>query len=77
MRAITPTAGAYQNEGDVYEPDPVNSFWGKANYDRLLKIKQTLDPNNVMSCFNCIGWVKDDPRFKCYLKVREDEVGSA
>lgn len=39
IRAITPGAGAYQNEADVYEPDPIGSFWGEKNYARLLAIK--------------------------------------
>ena len=30
---------SYQNEGDVYEPDYEQSYWGP-NYDRLLDVKQ-------------------------------------
>ncbi|KAL7820128.1 hypothetical protein V8C26DRAFT_427513 [Trichoderma gracile] len=26
LRAITPNGGAYQNEADVYETDPISSF---------------------------------------------------
>ncbi|RFU74754.1 isoamyl alcohol oxidase [Trichoderma arundinaceum] len=70
MRAITPDGGAYQNEADVYEPDPIGSFWGAQNYARLLSIKTRLDPNNLLSCWNCIGWNKSDERFQCYLNVR-------
>ncbi|UKZ79483.1 hypothetical protein TrVFT333_007238 [Trichoderma virens FT-333] len=70
MRAITPGAGAYQNEADVYEPDAIGSFWGEKNYARLLAIKKQLDPDNLMSCWNCIGWDVNDERHECYLNVR-------
>ncbi|KAK5995931.1 FAD-linked oxidoreductase OXR2-like protein [Cladobotryum mycophilum] len=70
MRAITPDGGAYQNEADVYEPDPIGSFWGAENYARLLSIKRQLDPDNLLSCWNCIGWNKSDERHQCYLNVR-------
>ncbi|KAL7945855.1 hypothetical protein V8C42DRAFT_321755 [Trichoderma barbatum] len=70
MRAITPGAGAYQNEADVYEPDAIASFWGEKNYKRLLAIKKKLDPDNLLSCWNCIGWDVNDERHECYLKVR-------
>lgn len=70
IRAITPGAGAYQNEADVYEPDPIASFWGEKNYARLLAIKKQLDPDNLLSCWNCIGWNVSDERHECYLNVR-------
>ncbi|KAH7304249.1 hypothetical protein B0I35DRAFT_454763 [Stachybotrys elegans] len=75
MRAITPGAGAYQAESDIYEPDMIDSFWGQDNYDRLLKIKQDLDPDNLLSCFTCVGWDKADPRHRCYPEmsaIRQD-----
>ncbi|KAK1249091.1 hypothetical protein MKX07_002607 [Trichoderma sp. CBMAI-0711] len=70
LRAITPDGGAYQNEANVYEPDPIGSFWGAQNYARLLKIKKQLDPDNLLSCWNCVGWNPEDERHGCYLKVR-------
>ncbi|KAL7815410.1 FAD-binding domain-containing protein [Trichoderma aethiopicum] len=50
LRAITPEGSAYQNEADVYEPDPIGSFWGEQNHARLLNIKKRLDPDNLLSC---------------------------
>ena len=70
LRAITPDGGAYQNEADVYEPDPIGSFWGEKNYARLLEIKKQLDPENLLSCWNCVGWNPEDERHGCYLNVR-------
>jgi hypothetical protein len=72
MRAITPTGGAYASEGDVYEPDHIRSFWGQKNYDRLLKIKRELDPNNLLSCFTCVGYEESNERHRCYLDVRSE-----
>lgn len=70
IRAITPDGGAYQNEADVYEPDAIGSFWGAQNYARLLDIKTQLDPDNLLSCWNCVGWNPGDERNECYLTVR-------
>lgn len=69
LRAITPNGGAYMNEGDTYEPDPINSYWGQENYNRLLSIKKELDPDNMLSCFKCVGWEKSDARFQCYPEL--------
>merc|ERR1719510_1954269 len=55
FRNETPEAGAYFNEGDYFEPDFQESFWGRENYNRLLKIKQQLDPNGLFYCHNCVG----------------------
>ncbi|TFA98522.1 putative FAD-linked oxidoreductase [Trichoderma ghanense] len=70
LRAMTPDGGAYQNEADVYEPDPIGSFWGARTYARLLNIKKQLEPDNLLSCWNCVGWNPEDERHGCYLKVR-------
>ncbi|PPR04434.1 hypothetical protein CVT26_002263 [Gymnopilus dilepis] len=39
VRQQTPGGGAYVNEADVFEPNFSESFWGKANYAKLLSIK--------------------------------------
>ncbi|KAF2166572.1 hypothetical protein M409DRAFT_66592 [Zasmidium cellare ATCC 36951] len=69
LRAITPE-GAYQNEGDTYEPNPEESFWGKKNYERFLAIKREVDAGNVLTCHQCVGWDEGDGRFGCYPQVR-------
>lgn len=66
LRDITPGGGAYQNEASIFEPDPVGTFWGQANYDRLLKIKKIVDPDNIFTCWQCVGYNPNDPRFGCY-----------
>jgi hypothetical protein len=72
MRALTPNGGAYGSEADVYEPNHIDSFWGRANYNRLLAIKKKLDPDNLLSCWQCVGWNPNDPRFGCYPEVRTE-----
>ncbi|SJL04835.1 related to isoamyl alcohol oxidase [Armillaria ostoyae] len=39
LRDFSPDSGAYLNEGDVYEPNHEEAFWG-ANYARLVQIKE-------------------------------------
>ncbi|KAL3464810.1 hypothetical protein BJX64DRAFT_297928 [Aspergillus heterothallicus] len=69
LRQFTPDGGAYQNEADAFETDPIASFWGEENYARLLKIKEEIDPTNFLSVHNGVGWEKEDDRFECYPDV--------
>lgn len=66
LRDITPAGGAYQNEADIFEPDYTTSFWGSANYQRLLSIKNQVDPDNILTCHQCIGWDPSNERYQCY-----------
>ncbi|KAG8706369.1 hypothetical protein FRC11_008296 [Ceratobasidium sp. 423] len=45
---------AYFNEADPLEPQWKKSFFG-AHYDRLLKIKQQIDPKGLFTCNRCVG----------------------
>lgn len=54
LRELEPDTGAYINEADLYEPNPHQTFWG-AHYPRLLKIKRSVDPNDVLWCTPCVG----------------------
>ncbi|PWN86912.1 FAD-binding domain-containing protein [Acaromyces ingoldii] len=66
LRKITPTSGAYLNEADAFEPDPINSFWGQTNYKKLLSLKSKFDPKNLLTNHQAIGWNASDPRYACY-----------
>ncbi|KAL4809499.1 hypothetical protein BDV18DRAFT_157254 [Aspergillus unguis] len=70
IRDLTPSGGAYQNEADPFEPDPVASFWGKENYERLLQIKREVDPTNILTVHNGVGWDERDDKYSCYPKVK-------
>ncbi|RAL15380.1 FAD-binding domain-containing protein [Aspergillus homomorphus CBS 101889] len=69
LREFTPGSGAYQNEGDPFEPDPIGAFWGEENYDRLLRIKEEVDPENLLTVHQGVGWDRTDARFKCFPDV--------
>lgn len=66
LRSLAPQSGAYQNEAEVFEPDPAGTYWGQENYQRLINIKQQIDPANILTCWNCIGSDPSDARFACY-----------
>jgi FAD/FMN-containing dehydrogenase len=69
LRNITPDSGAYQNEADVFEPDPVGAFWGEKNYEKLKDVKKAVDPQNIATCWACIGWEKSNARYACYPDI--------
>ncbi|KAJ7135447.1 isoamyl alcohol oxidase [Mycena crocata] len=67
LRDITPGSGAYFNEGDLYETNHEESFWGP-NYPALLAVKKKYDPDHLLDCWQCVGWKgHDDLRYSCYL----------
>ncbi|KAL3438151.1 hypothetical protein BDV09DRAFT_206043 [Aspergillus tetrazonus] len=70
LRDLTPNGGAYQNEADPFEPNPIDSFWGQENYDRLLQIKNDVDPLNLLTVHNGVGWDETDERYSCYPDVQ-------
>ncbi|KAJ0267575.1 hypothetical protein Brms1b_013703 [Colletotrichum noveboracense] len=70
LRELAPDMGSYINEvsdpseledelliriqGSVYEKDWQQAYWG-SNYERLLSIKKTVDPDDVFWCEPCVG----------------------
>ncbi|KAG9120560.1 hypothetical protein FRC07_003896, partial [Ceratobasidium sp. 392] len=45
---------AYFNEADPEEPQWKKAFFG-SHYNRLLKVKQKVDPGGVFTCNRCVG----------------------
>ncbi|KAL4924430.1 uncharacterized protein BDV17DRAFT_211283 [Aspergillus undulatus] len=70
LRDLTPSGGAYQNEADPFEPNPIESFWGRENYERLLRIKREVDPTNLLTVHGGIGWDEADERYSCYPDIK-------
>ncbi|TFK67277.1 FAD-binding domain-containing protein [Pluteus cervinus] len=66
LRDLTPGSGAYLNEADILEPNHAEAFWGKQNYERLLKIKHKYDPNNMLTGWQYVGFDEKDPLFDRY-----------
>ena len=54
LRDVTPGSGGYLNEGDVMEPNFGQSYYG-SNYDRLVSIKNKVDPWNVFWAPTAVG----------------------
>ncbi|KAI9151441.1 6-hydroxy-D-nicotine oxidase-like protein [Paramyrothecium foliicola] len=54
IRELSPNMGAYLNEASMFEEEPQKTFWG-SNYQKLLRIKRSLDPHDVFWCFPCVG----------------------
>ncbi|PMD34528.1 FAD-binding domain-containing protein [Hyaloscypha variabilis F] len=54
FRKLVPDSGAYINEAYWDEPDFQRAFWG-SNYERLLQIKKTFDPDDLFWCHICVG----------------------
>ena len=55
FRQATPGAGAYFNEADTFEEDWQEQFWGTDNYNALLSVKKTWDPEGLFVCRQCVG----------------------
>ncbi|KAK4240110.1 hypothetical protein C8A03DRAFT_13528 [Achaetomium macrosporum] len=54
LRELAPGMGAYMNEAAFDEPNYRHEFWG-SNYERLLRIKRAIDPDDVLWCTPCVG----------------------
>jgi hypothetical protein len=54
LKEVTPGSGTYMNEADVREPDWQQSFFG-SHYERLLKLKNELDPDRVLWAKTAVG----------------------
>ncbi|KAK1248182.1 hypothetical protein MKX08_006402 [Trichoderma sp. CBMAI-0020] len=66
IKAPLSVQASYLNEADPDEPDWQHVFFG-GNYDKLLAIKQKYDPNTLLNCKKCVGYLGDaDPMYSCY-----------
>lgn len=48
LRESTTGGGAYVNEADTFEPDPVGTSWAIEDYKMLLTINRDVDPGKIM-----------------------------
>ncbi|KAK3991448.1 hypothetical protein QBC44DRAFT_392928 [Cladorrhinum sp. PSN332] len=55
LRKVTPGSGAYFNEAGKSEANWQESFFGKENYKRLLKVKREVDPLGVFWAPQTVG----------------------
>ncbi|KAK4222797.1 hypothetical protein QBC38DRAFT_489055 [Podospora fimiseda] len=55
LRKVTAGSGAYFNEAGRLEPNWQESFFGRGNYERLLKVKREVDPLGVFWAPRTVG----------------------
>lgn len=54
IRRALPGQGTYANESDYFTEDWKREYWG-ANYERLLRIKRAVDPDNLFRVHHGVG----------------------
>jgi hypothetical protein len=64
FNAMAPNGATYSNEADPWLEDWQSHFWGE-NYKRLLKLKHSVDPDHILSCWHCVGWEESLPGYEC------------
>jgi hypothetical protein len=71
-----PDAGTHFNEANPFMTGWQESYYGRENYNKLLKIKAKYDPENILTCWKCIGFQdkKDiaSSRYHCQGKLQQD-----
>lgn len=60
LKEISPNTGTYVGEASMFNKDWREDYWGKENYERMLKVrKQRMSKKemfNLVPCVRCIGW---------------------
>ncbi|KAI1269442.1 hypothetical protein F5Y18DRAFT_98532 [Xylariaceae sp. FL1019] len=69
-----PEAGSHFNEANPFMTGWQISYYGRENYEKLLDIKAKYDPENILTCWKCIGFVDtqdiDSSRYHCQGKIQ-------
>jgi FAD/FMN-containing dehydrogenase len=55
LETLAPDSGSYMSEADPWTDNFRDSWWGKANYAKLLTLKQRFDPQGLLACWRCVG----------------------
>ncbi len=66
LKEFAPNSGSYFNEGDAFDPDWQETYFGsRENYDALRRVKNSVDPDGQLWCVSCVGsesWRVQDGR---------------
>jgi hypothetical protein len=54
MRNLAVNLGSYMNEGDMFEPEYLDDFYG-GSLVKLELVKSKYDPLNIFYCKTCVG----------------------
>ncbi|KAJ6525447.1 FAD-binding domain-containing protein [Mycena vulgaris] len=66
LRALTPNGGQYLNEPDLLVPNYPSANWG-SHYERLLRVKASVDPTNMLLVTQGVGAVGWDSEQICRI----------
>ncbi|KAK6065746.1 isoamyl alcohol [Seiridium cupressi] len=64
LMLMAPEGCTYANEADPWLDQWESAYWG-TNYPRLLEIKKSIDPDNLLSCWHCVGWEATLQDYQC------------
>lgn len=65
--------GVSINEADIWEDWHAQVFWGRHNFENLRIIKDNVDPDNMLTHYQAIGWKRNAGSYMCYPKKPEAE----
>ncbi|KAJ5494796.1 FAD linked oxidase N-terminal [Penicillium fimorum] len=63
-KEVIPDGCTYANEADLWEDNWAYESWGD-NSEKLLEVKGSVDPDNLLSCRHCVGWEESLPGYEC------------
>ncbi|KAK3296559.1 uncharacterized protein B0H64DRAFT_322615 [Chaetomium fimeti] len=64
LKKLAPEGCTYANEGYAWLSDWSQEFWGD-NHAALLELKRRYDPDQLLSCWHCVGWDESQPNYEC------------
>jgi len=67
-------AGGYINEASYEQPNWQTIFFGKENYDSLVKAKQRYDPSGLFVCHHCVGSDMWTSNGNCRIDTAVDNI---
>ncbi|KAM7219564.1 FAD-linked oxidoreductase [Rhypophila decipiens] len=65
LASVAPDGCTYSNEADPWMKDWSTQFWGDENYEKLLAVKREVDPQNLLTCWHCVGWTPEEDGYDC------------
>ncbi|KAK4212047.1 FAD-linked oxidoreductase [Rhypophila decipiens] len=65
LASVAPDGCTYSNEADPWMKDWSTQFWGDENYKKLVAVKREVDPQNLLTCWHCVGWTPEEDGYEC------------
>lgn len=64
LMELAPDGCTYPSEGYAWMKNWFQELWGD-NYPALLALKGRYDPDQLLSCWHCVGWEESHPDYEC------------